>query len=209
MRPSSHLARGGWSAQGARIRRAYRSLEVTHQAEQAPHHDNRVLLGRTRDAFGMRRVSVDWRWHDEDVAATMRAQEVYASELERAGVGRFAIARQDGGPVVHSSSTGHFMGTTRMSTGARDGVVDARCRVHGAENLLVVSTSVFPTGGFANPTLTLVALALRVADELRGGVAPAAAAAPAPATVDGDAAPRRARPARRPRPRRVRGRVRG
>lgn len=167
LRPSSHLSRGGWSSESSRARRRYDRFEVTHQAEQAPHYDNRVLLGEARDAFGTRRITVDWRWHDEDVAATMRAQEVFAQELERAGIGRFEIARQDGRPVVHTPSTGHFMGTTRMSVDAGQGVVDRNCQVHGIENLFVASGSVIPSGGFANPTLTIVALALRVADHLR------------------------------------------
>lgn len=65
--------------------------------------------------------------------------------------------------MVLGSSTNHYLGTTRMSEDPASGVVDERCRVHGVENLYVASASVFPTGGFANPTLTLVALADRVA----------------------------------------------
>jgi choline dehydrogenase-like flavoprotein len=60
------------------------------------------------------------------------------------------------------------MGTTRMHADARKGVVDAQCRVHGTDNLYVAGSSVFPSGGYANPTLTLVALALRLADHLKG-----------------------------------------
>jgi choline dehydrogenase-like flavoprotein len=59
---------------------------------------------------------------------------------------------------------GHIMGATRMGTGASTSVVDRQCRVHGYENLFVAGSSVFPTGGFANPTLTIVALALRLAE---------------------------------------------
>jgi choline dehydrogenase-like flavoprotein len=167
LRPTSHLSRGGWSSESPRARRRYDRFEVIHQAEQAPHYENRVQLGDARDAFGTRRVTVDWRWHDEDVAGTMRAQEVFATELERAGVGRFEIARAEGRPVVQTPSTGHFMGLTRMSRDPSDGVVDADCRVHESENLYVASGSVIPTGGFANPTLTIVALALRVAEHLQ------------------------------------------
>ncbi|HWT93238.1 MAG TPA: GMC family oxidoreductase, partial [Solirubrobacteraceae bacterium] len=165
---TSHWSRGGWSALPARRLRMLRELHVDHQAEQAPHRDNRVLLGAGRDAFGMRRVTIDWRWHDEDVARTLRAQRMYADELTRAGVGRLVLARDDDGrPVVLSPSTGHYLGTTRMGATPRIGVVDARCRVHGAGDLYVAAGSAFPTGGFANPTLSIVALALRVADELK------------------------------------------
>ena len=59
------------------------------------------------------------------------------------------------------------MGTTRMSADPRHGVVDANCRVHSVDNLFIAGSSVFSTGGWANPTFTLVGLALRLADHLR------------------------------------------
>jgi choline dehydrogenase-like flavoprotein len=59
------------------------------------------------------------------------------------------------------------MGTTRMHDDPKQGVVDRNCRVHGIDNLFVAGSSVFPTGGAANPTLTLLALTLRLADHLR------------------------------------------
>jgi choline dehydrogenase-like flavoprotein len=61
----------------------------------------------------------------------------------------------------------HHMGTTRMADDPRRGVVDVACRVHGIRNLYVAGSSVFPTSGFASPTLTIVALALRLADHLK------------------------------------------
>lgn len=172
LHPESSLGRGGWSAQAGQGR--FVCFEVLHQAEQAPHRDNRVFLSDVRDPLGLRRVSVDWRWHTEDVAATVRAQLVFQRALRRLGWGELRIAEQDGAPVVRSSSSHHFMGTTRMSTHPRDGVVDTRGAVHGVPNLWVASSSVFPTGGFANVTLTTVALALRTADAViraAGGIA--------------------------------------
>ena len=65
-----------------------------------------------------------------------------------------------------ASGGGHLMGTTRMGTSPSDSVVDRDCRVHGYDNLFVAGSSVFPTGGYANPTLTIVALSLRLADTL-------------------------------------------
>jgi choline dehydrogenase-like flavoprotein len=59
------------------------------------------------------------------------------------------------------------MGTTRMALDPRRGVVDQDCRVHGVENLYIAGSSVFPTCGFANPTLTIVELALRLVDHLK------------------------------------------
>jgi choline dehydrogenase-like flavoprotein len=164
--PQAHLGRGGWSKLSRKAQR-FAYFDVFHQAEQAPHRDNRITLSQERNRFGTRRLHVDWRWHDADVSATMNAQEVFARALEEAGLGQFRIKRQDGRPVVALSSTSHYMGTTRMHENPRHGVVDAQCRVHGIDNLFIASSSVFPTGGFANPTLTVVALALRVADRIR------------------------------------------
>lgn len=163
--PKSNLGHGGWSKLSRRTERFDR-FEVLHQAEQAPHRDNRIALSREVNRFGTRRVHVDWRWHEEDMARTMRGQEVFARALGEAGLGEFRPAREDGRPVVLSSSTSHFMGTTRMHEDPLRGVVDAQCRVHGMDNLFVASSGVFPTGGFANPTLTIVALALRLGDRI-------------------------------------------
>ena len=80
---------------------------------------------------------------------------------------RFTISRNDQWPPALRGGA-HHMGTTRMADDPTHGVVDAHCRVHGIENLFVAGSSVFPTGGSANPTLTLVALALRLSDHLKG-----------------------------------------
>ena len=71
-------------------------------------------------------------------------------------------------PLISSHPTGgyHHMGTTRMSDSPSQGVVDADCKVHGLENLYVAGSSVFPTSSWANPTLTISALALHSADQL-------------------------------------------
>ena len=65
------------------------------------------------------------------------------------------------------NSSAHQLGTTRMSASPEEGVVDAQCRVHKVENLFIAGGSVFPTSSHANPTLTVVALALRLADHLK------------------------------------------
>jgi choline dehydrogenase-like flavoprotein len=77
-----------------------------------------------------------------------------------------APAEQDP-EVLMPGGTHHHMGTTRMHVDATQGVVDSSSRVHGVDNLFVAGSSVFPTGGYANPTLTIVALAVRLADHVR------------------------------------------
>jgi choline dehydrogenase-like flavoprotein len=87
---------------------------------------------------------------------------VVASELERRGLGRVEIDAE----ATPDPNTHHHMGTTRMHRDPRRGVLDEHARVHGVANLFVAGSSTFPTSGFANPTLTIVALALRLADHL-------------------------------------------
>jgi choline dehydrogenase-like flavoprotein len=136
--------------------------------EQAPQRDSRVLLGDSRDAFGLRRVRVEWRLNDLD-RHTWRTTTVIAGErLAAACNGRFepaAWAMGEAPPEVHG--TAHHMGTTRMSTDPATGVVDPDGKVHGMSNLHVAGSSVFPTGGWAFPTFTIVALSLRLAEQLR------------------------------------------
>jgi choline dehydrogenase-like flavoprotein len=179
-RPSgAHINHGGWS-KGLGKDHPYDRFEVIHQVEQPPHRDNRVYLSDRVDQFGCRKIAVDWRWHDEDIANAMRAQDLYAAAVERSGLGRIEIPRPEGRLKMRSLSTSHYMGLTRMHADPRQGVVDAQCEVHGVPNLFVASCSVFTTGGFANPTLTIVALSLRIADQLKrrlGGALEASTAA--------------------------------
>jgi len=148
---------------------------LTLSTEQLPNPRSRVYLGDERDELGMRRLVVDWRLTERDTSALAAWLEVLASRLEDAGLASVAVdaapSLQD--PMALSGTlvdAGHHMGTTRMALSGEEGVVDPDCRVFGAENLFVISSSVFPTGGTSNPTLTIVALAIRLADRLRGGV---------------------------------------
>lgn len=137
--------------------------------EATPCRDSRVTLGPQRDRFGMPRVRVDWRINDADKRGYERLMDVIRGEFARLGLGRLVEHGQyaaDGWPRAMTGGK-HHMGTTRMAEDPDAGVVDPNCRVHGIENLHVAGSSVFPTGGYANPTLTLVALAIRLADRLK------------------------------------------
>jgi choline dehydrogenase-like flavoprotein len=113
-------------------------------------------------------------WHAEDIAQFKRGQEVLAEEIARAGLGRFVIERDENDmPILDTGGASHHMGTTRMHVDPKLGVVDPECRVHGVSNLYIASSSVFPTGGYANPTLTIIALAIRVADRVKQQMAEA------------------------------------
>lgn len=149
----------------------FEALTVRVWAEQAPNPDSRVRLSERRDPFGMPRVHVDWQLGPEDRHTLVAATHRLAEELGRLGVGRVRLEpwlREDGAPWPERIWSGcHHMGTTRMADDPRRGVVDANCRVHGVRNLYVAGSSVFPTGGYVPPTLTIVALALRLADRLK------------------------------------------
>lgn len=153
----------GWSArpEGSEVPSFVR---VLLNLEQAPNPDNRVVLGNRRDAFGGPLVELHWRWRADEQAALERVRRAFVAALESADLGKVRIARrQTPDPNAH-----HHAGTTRMSADPRDGVVNSDCRVHGIENLFLAGASTFPTAGMANPTLTIVALALRLARHLRG-----------------------------------------
>jgi choline dehydrogenase-like flavoprotein len=142
---------------------------VHYDAEQAPNPDSRVRLDHRPDRFGLRRLSVDWRFSQADVDSVVRSSQLLEGALHRAGVGRMLLdpeARRE--RVRELASVGsHHLGTTRMADDPARGVVDASCRVHGVDNLWVASSSVFATASFARPTLTIVALAIRLADHLK------------------------------------------
>jgi len=137
--------------------------------EQFPNPASRVTLSDKRDALGQNRIAIDWRLGAAEKQTVRRALELVADEFGRLGLGRVHISSMPDGEAWPGTLRGsrHHMGTTRMSDNPRTGVVDATCRVHGVDNLYIAGSSVFPGCGFANPTLTIVALALRLGDEVR------------------------------------------
>ena len=142
---------------------------LDNRIEPVPNRSSRVTLSDQRDALGLRRVKLEWRLADEDLQTLVRGQEIIARELGRAGLGRLKmeIDPKLGWPVSAIHGGYHHMGTTRMHESPSLGVVDRDCRVHGVHNLFIAGSSVFPTYGYANPTLTIVALAVRLAEHLK------------------------------------------
>lgn len=130
--------------------------------EQPPDPASRVRLSSERDALGVPRLVLDWRLGDEITRSVLRLERILDGVLRRRGLGR--VEPGEGEPRYTDAS--HHMGTTRMSADPRHGVVDTDCRVHGLDNLFIAGSSVFPSAGHANPTLTIVALALRLARHL-------------------------------------------
>ncbi len=145
--------------------------------EQAPNPDSRIVLSAERDDLGVPRAQVDWRLSELERRTARTAVDVLDAEIRRLGLGRVVGTEWLDGEdwAGRLEDAFHNIGTTRMSADPATGVVDADCQVHGVPGLYVCGSSVFPTSGYANPTLTIVALALRLADHL-GSRAPGAAA---------------------------------
>jgi choline dehydrogenase-like flavoprotein len=139
------------------------------RAEQSPNPCSRIILSNEKDSLGIRRACLDWKLADIDRRTLLLISAIARDEFSRLSLGRVTEAdwinegvwppRFDVGP--------HHMGTTRMSVSPRDGVVDGNGKVHSVANLYVAGSSIFPTGGHANPTLTLLATSLRLADHIR------------------------------------------
>jgi choline dehydrogenase-like flavoprotein len=144
------------------------SIEI--EGEQAPNPDSRVRLMNERDALGLRRIQLDWRLSPIDRDSILGLVQLIGEEVGRLGVGRVLMADWllESGDAWPDGDLGgnHHIGATRMANHPAEGVVDADCRVFGVDNLFIAGSSVFPTSGVANPTLTIVALAIRLADHI-------------------------------------------
>ena len=162
---------------------------LTVSFEQSPNADSRITLTDARDAFDMRRVRLDWRLNHLDARTFATALKIMARESGRQRIGRFwlrpplrhldldrpdsiqfNIPKSKASPTTFDTELlwgSHHMGTTRMHLDSRRGVVDPQCRVHSLTNLYIAGSSVFPSVGVSNPTFTILALALRLADHLK------------------------------------------
>jgi choline dehydrogenase-like flavoprotein len=152
----------GWST----LRTRPRAFDLHHVIEQPPDPERRVTLGSASDRYGLPVARLHWFVGTRELESAQRAEELLGAELRRRGVGRLRTGRElapdgDVAGALHPTAH-HHLGTTRMHRDPRHGVVDADARVHGVANLFVAGGSVFPTSGFVNPTLTIVALALRL-----------------------------------------------
>jgi choline dehydrogenase-like flavoprotein len=145
-------------------------VELALFSEQIPHADSRIRLGTELDALGMRRVEVDWKINGQELrtfnAFARRIRDTFASRRLALITLDPDLEGEDPAFFTRVADASHQMSTARIGLTARDGVVDANLRVHGTENLYVAGAAVFPTTGFANPTLTAIALGLRLCKHL-------------------------------------------
>ena len=144
----------------------YLSLMLAIRPEQAPLPESRVKLIETKDQFGKRRVRVDWQLGAQDFDSMERSIHVLNGELARTSSGLLKVLMRQEEIPLKLWTGAHHIGGTRMSDDPSTGVVDKNCKVHGLDNLYIAGCSVFPTSGMANPTLTLTALAVRLAKHI-------------------------------------------
>ena len=145
-------------------------FSLDFHAEQTPNPDSRIGLARGVDRFGNRQVRVDWRYSRQDVQTVARSFELLRDDLAEQAIARLTLAPDEADieTVVRRDGAygGHHIGTARMGASPSSGVVDADGKVFGVNNLYLAGSSVFATSSQANPTLTIVAMALRLADHL-------------------------------------------
>jgi choline dehydrogenase-like flavoprotein len=168
----------GHPVSAARFTACYllRSQNLVHHqravtvVEPEPNPDSRVTLLAERDRLGMQRVQVDWRVGAKERRTIGRINELLDAELRRLDLGELDLDGDLAGSAEawpdRLSWCWHHMGTTRMHDNPRLGVVDRNCQVHGIHNLYIAGSSVFPTCGNDSPTITVIALALRLAEHI-------------------------------------------
>ncbi len=146
------------------------TYQISITVEPALLADSCVRLAQRRDALGMRALRLDWNVSERDfAAATLACRRLARDVAQVADGGRIRLTDMETRkPPSPLGPTFHHMGTTRMAESADLGVVDGNCRMFGSRNLYMAGSSVFASYGSANPTLNIVALALRLGDHLAG-----------------------------------------
>jgi choline dehydrogenase-like flavoprotein len=141
-------------------------LIVVNYCDQVPNPASRVYLSHERDRLHVNRLILDWKVGEEETQSLLRLQELLDHYLKKNHLGYVEKSLSPVSDLLYTDAS-HHLGTTRMSDDPRYGVVDRHCRVHGVGNLFLAGSSVFPTAGHANPTLTIVALGIRLAEHLK------------------------------------------
>jgi len=141
--------------------------QLEHRLEQAPNPNSRIVISDRKDALGSQIADLDWQLNEHDIDSFRRGQERLATEFAALGYGR-AELEEITPDLVKSRVSGHYhhIGTTRMSEGPADGVVNSNCRLHNVGNLYVGGSSTFPTAGYSGPTMMIIGLSIRLADRI-------------------------------------------
>ncbi|WP_283807153.1 GMC family oxidoreductase [Bradyrhizobium arachidis] len=166
---------------GFLIRNQNSQYRLAYHAEHLPNQASRVTLTGEVDRLGMNRIAIDLRFTEADAASLERLHQRMSEWLKRGSLARLVLrcnpSDQQKTALRQAKDGTHQLGMTRMASSANDGVADRNLRAFGIANLYLCSTSVLPTSSQANPTLIVVALALRLSHHIArlfkwGGVSP-------------------------------------
>jgi len=156
----------------AQSKKGYSSYQLFTRVEQGPNPNSRVTLDTETDALGVRRAMLHWELTSLEKRSIRSIYEIIGQQLGIVAKGRIRLLEylRDENDNSWPEFTGggwHHMGTTRMGDDPKVSVVDANCKVHGIANLFMAGSSCYVTAAAPNPTLTLVALTLRLSDHLK------------------------------------------
>ncbi len=149
-----------------------RAYELFTRIEQAPNPSSRITLGNEKDSLGVPRANLHWILTSLEKRSIRKIYELIGQQVGIADIGRVKLMdylrdeNDDSWPEFTGAGM-HHIGTTRMHNNPKKGVVDSNCKVHNIDNLFIAGSSCFTTAGAVNPTLTLVALSLRLSDYLK------------------------------------------
>lgn len=135
-------------------------FQITAVLEQQLEDSNKVSLSDETDILGLRKIHVDWNYSEQDRVKELLTR--FAQEMGWTFNGR--LRRR---PFNDHFLANHHIGTTRMGSSSDDSVVDIHGRFHTLNNLYLCGSSVFPKAGASNPTLTIMALSIRMADHFK------------------------------------------
>lgn len=137
-------------------------------AEQVPLRDSRITLAKTVDVLGMPKMHVDWKYDQRDIQSIAKSLDLIGQAFKSTGAGIFEYDRNtlEHELTKYGAYGGHHLGTTRMGSDPTTSVVDKDCQVHGIAGLYIAGGSVFSTSSQANPTLSIIALSLRLAEHI-------------------------------------------
>ena len=155
-----------------KIKNSHQSFQMALRMEQAPNPLSRVTLSREKDELGVPRAALNWAFTPLEKRSIRKIYEIIGQQAGASGIGRVKLSEEltdekNNDVPTNTSGGWHHMGTTRMSNDPKSGVIDANCQVHGIHNLFVAGGSCFPTETEINPTYTIVALSIRLADYIK------------------------------------------
>jgi len=154
------------------VRQPIDHIEVHLGLEPVPNPESRVTLSNEVDRLGLRRVRVNWQLSELELKSARETMEILGAEVARANIGRLKslLHSADNGWPETFKGVSHHLGTTRMADDPTRGVVDTNCKVHEISNLYIAGSSVFPAAGLGTTTLMIIALAIRLADHIKGSL---------------------------------------